>query len=224
MPASAWNAGKRGRRATGVVRAGGLGLMRSHRMRAVAPRGAPRQWGAPDASISDIAIAVASARARRRVLLAGAMLAGVVLLTPTAARVAASKVVQEVPGSPAIPGPTVWVLLPRVVVVAAAAARAAAPAAAALQAVQAEHRAVPMDRTAPLAVSARAAVAAAADSTATAAAQRPSPTPRRLPAAPAATARPATAAPAAVVAAEADTAPSSRARAQAAIRAPSPAA
>jgi autotransporter-associated beta strand protein len=53
-------------------------------MRAVAPRGAPRQWGAPDASISDIAIAVASARARRRVLLAGAMLAGVVLLTALA--------------------------------------------------------------------------------------------------------------------------------------------
>src|SRR5262249_15496172 len=33
--ASAWNAGKRGSRGTGGVRAGGLGLMRSHRMRAV---------------------------------------------------------------------------------------------------------------------------------------------------------------------------------------------
>ena len=58
--------------------------MPSHRTRAMALRGVPYQRSAPDASISDIAIAVASARARRRVLLAGAMLAGVVLLTALA--------------------------------------------------------------------------------------------------------------------------------------------
>jgi hypothetical protein len=64
-----------------------------HRNRAVALRGAPHRRCALDASISDMAIAVVPARARglvqRRTLLAGTMLAGVVLLnalTPAPAR------------------------------------------------------------------------------------------------------------------------------------------
>jgi len=55
----------------------------------MAMRGAPHQPSAPDASISDNVISIAPARARsfgqRRTLLAGTMLAGVVLLTALAA-------------------------------------------------------------------------------------------------------------------------------------------
>src|SRR5262249_39075565 len=63
--------------------------MRSHRRCAMARRGARRQPWALDASVSDSVISVAPARARglvqRRALLAGTMLAGVVLLTALAA-------------------------------------------------------------------------------------------------------------------------------------------
>jgi hypothetical protein len=61
--------------------------MPSHRIRAMAMRGAPHQPSAPDASISDNVISTARARSfgQRRTLLAGTMLAGVVLLTALAA-------------------------------------------------------------------------------------------------------------------------------------------
>src|SRR5262249_57798690 len=63
--------------------------MPSHRTRATALRGAPHRRCALDASISDIAILTAPARTRgggqRRALLAGTMLAGVVLFTALAA-------------------------------------------------------------------------------------------------------------------------------------------
>jgi len=63
--------------------------MPSHRIRAMALRGAPRQPSAPDASISDNVISIAPARARglvqRRALLAGTMLAGMILFTALSA-------------------------------------------------------------------------------------------------------------------------------------------
>jgi hypothetical protein len=62
--------------------------MRSHRRRAIALRGAPRQRCKPDVPIYHIAISVPPARgcslAQRRALLAGTMLAGGVLLTALA--------------------------------------------------------------------------------------------------------------------------------------------
>ena len=62
--------------------------MPSHRMRATAVRGAPHRPCSLHASVSDSAISVAPAKARslvqRRSLLAGTMLAGMVLFTAVA--------------------------------------------------------------------------------------------------------------------------------------------